>query len=119
MTNSSLLLESIGKLEILSNLRGKNIQKLITQKQSTMPIIFDIRRDPRFQQGRREGKKLGRAEGKIQGRILGMQKAEKEMNTRFVINLLDHTGHSVEEIAKLANVSVDFVLSLQKKKQSE
>ncbi len=78
-----------------------------------MPIIFDIRRDLRYQQGRREGK----AEGKAQGKILGMQKAAKEINTRFVKYLLDYTNHSVEEIAELVKVSTDFVLSVKDKEQ--
>ncbi len=54
-----------------------------------MALTYNIERDIRYNQG--------------------LEKATVERNTAFVTYLLQNTAHSPEEIAKLVNVSEDFV----------
>jgi predicted transposase YdaD len=50
----TVLRDRIKDLEILSSLRGKEIQQLIIKEEENMPIIIDLRKDLRFQQGKKE-----------------------------------------------------------------
>lgn len=63
-----------------------------------------------------DGETKGKIKGKIEGKIEGIELATQERNTAVVKNLLQHTSHSVEEIAKLVDVPVEFVLQIQKDK---
>lgn len=90
----SRLTELLVQLEIISLLRGKNIQQFVIKQKEIMPIIIDIRQDLRYQQGIKE--------------------ATSERNTAIVKNLLQYTDHSVNQIAKLVNVSTAFVLRIKK-----
>ena len=54
--DTTLLRTKIKQLELLSLLRGKNIQKLIIKEEQKMPVTIDIREDLRYQQGVEEGK---------------------------------------------------------------
>ena len=58
-----------------------------------MALTYNIERDIRYNQG--------------------LAKATIERNTAFVKSLLQNTSHSVEEIAKLVNVSQEFVLQIK------
>lgn len=49
--DTSALQVKIRQLEILSLLRGKNIQQIILQEENNMPVTIDIREDLRYQQG--------------------------------------------------------------------
>lgn len=78
-------------------LRGAETRKLIIKQKEIMPIIIDIRKDLRFQQGMEEG----------------MQIKGNERNAAFVIYLLQHSSRSIEEIANLVNVPVEFVMDVK------
>lgn len=54
-----------------------------------MPITYDIRKDVRFKQGNQEGKQEGKQE--------------------VVISLLQNTSYSLDSMANLVKVSIDFV----------
>ncbi len=75
------------QLEIISDLR--NLQPLLTKIMDTMPITYDIRKDVRFKQGNQEGKQEGKQE--------------------VVISLLQNTSYSLDSMANLVKVSIDFV----------
>ncbi len=101
VSSASELSEVLEELEIISSLRGKGIEKFITKQKESMPIIIDIRKTLRY--------KEAKAEGKIEGKIEGIEVATRERNIAFVLYLLEHTGHSIAEIAKLVNVTPEFV----------
>ncbi len=64
-TSVSELRERMKGLEILASLRSSELQKLIIKEEQKMPIIYDIRKDIRFQQGKDEGRNEGVAETAI------------------------------------------------------
>ena len=95
----------IRQLEMLSLLRGKNIQQIILQEESIMPITIDITQDLRYQQGKTEGKKEGKKEGKSEGKTEGKEEVAEEMlKNGIAISLVQNiTGlpmSKVEEIAQ-------------------
>ncbi len=92
--SESELTERLEELEIISLLRGKDTQELIIKQKETMPIVIDIRKDLRYQQGRAEEK--------------------KERDTAFVTSLLHNTSHTIEQIAALVDVPVEFVVEIKK-----
>ncbi len=96
--SESELLERLEELEMISLLRGRSIQHFIIQQKELMPIIVDIRKDYRFQKGRKAGKLEGRSE------------TLKE----FVSYLLKHTNHTIPEIAAMAGTNQDFVLNVKR-----
>ena len=51
--------EKLKHLELLAQLRGKNLQNQIVKEEEHMPITIDIRKDLRYQQGVEEGEKEG------------------------------------------------------------
>jgi len=59
-----------------------------------MPLIYDIESDVRFQQG--------------------IEKGEEKIERQFVVNLLNEGNIPLEKIARLADVTPDFVLKIQK-----
>ncbi len=95
----------IRQLEILSQLR--DLQKIVFEEENKMSIIFDIKKDLRYQQGLEEGMEKGEEKGKAEGLSEGMGK-EKEKTARAMllegldINIIKKvTGLSEEEIEKL------------------
>ena len=50
-----MLQAKIRQLELLSLLRGADIQKLILEEENKMPVTIDITKDLRYQQGREDG----------------------------------------------------------------
>lgn len=95
--NVEELNRKIRQLEILSEIRG--FQGAIIEEEKYMPIILDDSKSIRFQQGLKKG----------------MEKATKERNSAFVKYLLQNTSHTLEEIAKLVGVPLDFVLQAKDK----
>lgn len=81
------------QLEILSNLR--NLQTEIIKQLSTMSIAYDVRTDLRYLQGKEE-------------------EGEEAKNRKTIINLLENGLLSVKDIAKIAEVSLEYVLEIQK-----
>lgn len=65
-----------------------------------MALIYNIERDIRYNQGPEKGLKEA-------------EKATNERNTAFVTYLLQNTTHSVEQIAGLVNVPVEFVMKIK------
>ncbi len=59
-----------------------------------MPIVYDIRKLYSYQKGKKE--------------------AAYERNVAIIKNLLQHTSHPIEEIARLVGVSKTFVKNVQK-----
>lgn len=87
------------QLEIISSLR--NLQPLLTKIMETMPITYDIRKDTRFKQGNQEGK----LEGKLEEATIKSQE--------FIISLLENGITSIDSIANLVKVPVEFVKKTQ------
>ncbi|SIT33540.1 hypothetical protein SAMN05421788_112223 [Filimonas lacunae] len=50
--------EKVRHLEVLSQLRGNELQKQVIKEEENMPITLDIRQDLRFQEGVQEGRLL-------------------------------------------------------------
>lgn len=105
--SSSRLAELMEQLEIVSLLRGKDLQEFIIKQKETMPIIVDLSEDYRFLQGK--------AEGRTEGLHQGLKQATNERNTAFVKCLLQHTKHSIEQIAGLVGVPIEFVIKVKKR----
>ncbi len=82
------LKRKIAQLEILGKLR--NVQQIILEEEQNMPIVYDLKTDIRYLQGREEG-------------IIA-----------FVKYLLQHTDHSDVKIAEIVSVPLDFVLEVKK-----
>lgn len=95
--NLSELGRRLEQLEVLGELR--NIQKLIIREEQNMRFVdavmeaYDIRKDLRYKQGAED--------------------AAHANKTIFVTNLIRSGKHTVEEIAALAEVSIDFVLNVK------
>ena len=97
ITNSEVRLKKfVRQLQVLSMLR--NLQPLLNKIKDIMPLTIDYTEDIYYQTGKLEGIELGQ-----------LQKDKK-----FVTNLLKAGTFSPEEIAKLADVSVEFVLKMKK-----
>lgn len=99
---SGEILERIRDLEVLSGLRdSNNLQEQIIAEVQKMPIVYDIRKDLRFQEGMVEG----RADGIVKGRIEGVLATAKNMKKRGVsLTIIQEcTGLSVKEIEELDN----------------
>ncbi len=62
-------------------------------------------------EGKIEGKKEGKKEGKIEGEILG----EKKNRDKMIMAMLKKGKNSLDEIAEIAEVTVDYVKELMKK----
>ena len=76
--------------------------------------ILDMARQEGEKVGLRKGRAVGLREGKTAGRNEGLLIGK----TEFVKNLLQHTSHSIEDIARLANVSEIFILEISKGSRS-
>lgn len=67
-----------------------------------------------IEEGKAEGLAAGRAAGRAEGRAEGKAKAEAELTRMFVCNLLQNGNMELEEIAKLANTTVENVARIEK-----
>lgn len=65
------------QLEILSNLR--NLQPETIRQIEAMALVYDIRKDLRYQQGREEGREEGHEEGLEEGREKERKEAQKQL----------------------------------------
>ena len=90
----------IVQLEVLSDLR--NLQPLLTKTIDAMPLVYDMKKDVRFNQGIKEGIEKG------------IEKGVLLKDQRLVIHLLKKGTFSLETIADLADVDMDFVKNIQK-----
>ncbi len=101
--NDNELHEYTTDLEILSGLR--KLQSETKKQIDKMPIAYDLTKDLRFIEGKQEGKQEGRQEGEHVG--------EQKKARAAVINLLKDKVLSVEQIARVLEVSLDFVKNIQ------
>lgn len=75
-----------------------------------MPITYDITTDGLYL----EGKEEGRLEGKEEGRLEGKEEGREEVTIQMISNALVKGKLTVEEIAEMAEVTVDYVIDIQK-----
>ena len=91
------------QLEILSDLR--NLQPLLTKTIDAMPLVYDMNKDVRFNQGIEKGRQEGIEKGIEKGVLLKDQ--------LLVIHLLKKEKFSLDTIADLSAVTLDFVEETQ------
>ena len=130
--------QAIRQLEVLAQLRG--LQNIVAEKISTMALdFFDIKKDPRYLEGRTEGKLEGRPEGKLEGRtegklegrtegklegrtegkLEGRTEGELAAKTEAIQRALAKGKLTVDDIADIQNVSVQFVEDIRRKLNAE
>ena len=98
---NEIKLRTVKQLEVLSGLR--NLQSLIVDLiPKIMALNYDIRKDLRFQQGLEQGLEQGEKKGK------------KKNRDKMILALLKKGKLSREEIAEVAEVSVEYVDNLAK-----
>ena len=90
----------IVQLEILSSLR--NLQPLLTKTIDAMPLVYDLNKDIRFNQGIEKGIEKG------------VEKGELIKSQKSVIHLLKKEKFSFETIADFAEVDLEFVRETHK-----
>lgn len=96
----SEMIERIKDLEILSGLRNSdNLQQQIITEVNKMPIVYDIRKDLRFQEGVLEGQ----ADGIVKGRVEGVMATAMNMKKRglSLAIIQECTGLSISVIEEL------------------
>ena len=79
-----------------------------------MAITYNLEKDIRFKQGIQQGIERGIEQGIEKGIEQGIEKGIEQDKLIIVTNLILKTDFSVEKIADLAEVSVDFVLKVKK-----
>ena len=125
--SESELRKSIKQLVVLSRLRKLEVK--IKQKINDMPITYDIKTDKLYNEGIQEGilegiqkgRKKGREEGILEGIKKGIREGREEgreegrKNNRFqmISKALSQRVLTIEQIAEIAEVSIDYVLSIQ------
>jgi predicted transposase/invertase (TIGR01784 family) len=108
ISDKSLRLSKYEKqLEILSKLR--KLQKETIQTITQMGWEYELETDIRYLQGIDKGKE--------QGIEQGIEITKQEANLRFVTFLLSSTKFTIEEIAKLADVTTEFVEKVKRELQ--
>lgn len=104
ISDKSLRLSKYEKpLEILSKLR--KLQKQTIQTITQMGWEYELETDIRYLQGVEKGEEKGIAKGIEQG----IEITKEKDNYRFVVSLLSETKFSAEKIARLADVTIEFV----------
>lgn len=91
-------------MEVLSNLR--NFQSLIIKYLETMPIVYNLETDIRYQQGKGTGKEEGIEEGIEKGEIIQKIKSIKNL---VLSKLLTN-----QQIAAIEEVAVEFVDNIER-----
>ena len=76
-----------------------------------MPITYDITKDSLYL----EGLEIGEEKGSEKGFEKGIEKGKQEGKDEVIVNALQLGVLTAEQIAEMANVSVEYVLQLQKK----
>ena len=74
-----------------------------------MSLIYDLETDIRYIQGTEKGIEIGTEKGIEIGTEIGTEKTKYEDRRLFVTNLILETDFNNEKIAKLADVSIEFV----------
>ncbi|MEL7146993.1 MAG: hypothetical protein AAFO69_11530 [Bacteroidota bacterium] len=102
-TDEAQLRRVIQQLLILSRLR--NLEDITTEKTEQMPITYDITKDGIYKRGVREGHQQGMLEGK--------REAREETKDQVILRALKLGALTIEQIAEITEVSVDYVLKLK------
>ncbi len=102
------------QIDVMSGLRGlRGLQNIIIETINNMPITLDITKDLRYQ----EGKQIGEARGEARGKEIGKKEGETigEKKEKFKNILKGYSkGMSLEELADLFEVSIDYVKNVIK-----
>ena len=101
--DESQLKEAIQQLLIFARLR--KLEEITTEKAEQMPITYDITKDGIYKRGKKEGKLEGREEG------IGL--GQKRRGDQMIIKALKLDVLTVDQIAEMAEVSVEYVLQLE------
>ena len=121
--SESELSKSIQQLIVLSRLRKLEVK--IKQKINDMPITYDIKTDGLYNEGIREGLlegiekgiekgiQKGRKEGIEKGREEGREEGREKNRFQIISKALSQRVLTIEQIAEIAEVSIDYVLSVQ------
>ena len=83
-------------MEVLSNLR--NFQPIIIKYLETMPIVYNLETDVRYQQGKGEGIELG----------------EENQKLKSIKNLIRSKLLTNQQIAAIEEVAVEFVENIER-----
>ena len=82
-----------------------------------MPITYDIKTDGLYNEGIREGREEGLLKGiekGIQkGREEGIQKGREKKQYQIIFKALSQRVLTIEQIAEIAEVGIEYVLSVQ------
>jgi predicted transposase/invertase (TIGR01784 family) len=95
------------QLRILSNIR--NLHPLIEIIMEKVSRFFVEERDPFYKKGKLEGKLEGILEGKLEGKLEGILESKRII----VMNMLLSGSTDYENIAKIVEVDLSFVLSVK------
>jgi predicted transposase/invertase (TIGR01784 family) len=106
------LIKYINQLVILARIR--NLEKIISQKLTTMPILYDVENDGLFLQGLEKGLKKGREEGRKEGR----EETRRETINEFALKMF-RAGLSIEVISKTVELTVKEVKAIIKKGEAD
>ena len=109
--SESELSKSVQQLIVLSRLRKLEVK--IKQKINDMPITYDIKTDGLYNEGIREGIQKGIQKGREEGLQKGIQKGREKNRFQIISKALSQSVLTIEQIAEIAEVSIDYVLSIQ------
>ena len=98
----------IEQLHMLSNIH--NLQQIFNDVYMQLSQLINEKKDPFFQRGKIEGKVEGKIEGEIRGEIRGM--SEKTLD--FTTNLILHSDHDDEFIARMTDLQPKTVAEIRK-----
>jgi predicted transposase YdaD len=107
--------KTVNQLEILSKLRNLDsiVESLINK---VMILNLDIKDDIRFKKGFLEGEAIGEAKGEAKGEAIGEAKGEAKgeikIKNKMIKALLKKGKLSIEEIAEVAEVTVEYVMEI-------
>ena len=109
--SESELRKSIKQLLILSRLRKLEVK--IKHKVNDMPITYDIKTDGLYNEGREEGLLEGIEKGLMEGREEGREEGIEKNRFQIISKALSQRILTIKQIAEMAEVSIDYVLSIQ------
>jgi predicted transposase YdaD len=106
----------IRQILVLSRLR--KLELVTTQQLKDMALVYDIEQDALFKEGEEKGIKIGEEKGiKIgeeKGIKIGEEKGKHQKTIQGVQKALQRGRLSIEEIAEDFEVSIEFVLQVQR-----
>jgi predicted transposase YdaD len=114
--NQINLQKYIRQFMVLARLR--NLSALTSKQLKDMALVYDIEQDALYKEGKQQGEQLGLQKGEQlglqKGEQLGLQKGELRKTIKGIQKALAQKVLTLEQIADLFEVSVDFVVKVQK-----